>query len=331
MRTLSKKLAPIAVRAALAAATALAALPARAEGDPAAEAAAVALFNDAQKLVAAGDYASACPKFLEVKKTLPTAGLSLNLGDCLEHEGKLASAWAEFEAAGRKAQITHDADREAEAQRRAQAIEGKLSKLTINVGQRERLPGLVVRRDGADIGESQYGTAVPVDPGSHTIEVSAPGFRTWSTTVDVVPIAGAASVAVPHLVPEPHESKGDGQPAGAAPDGARPFWSGQRIGGAAVIGVGVVGLGLGAVFGKVALSKDSPAVGPSPNSSALGFAHASTASFVVGGAAVVGGIILMATTRSAKTGPTSARLEAAPWIAPSTGGDRAARGLLIAR
>ncbi|APR86128.1 Hypothetical protein A7982_11477 [Minicystis rosea] len=216
------------------------AMPARAQGT-ADEAAAVALFNEAKKLVGAGNYAAACPKFVEVRRVMPTPGLFLNLGDCYEHLGKMASAWGAFKEAERIAGAARDADRLGEAGRRAKVIEGQLSRLTITVGTAERLPGLQIKRDDGVIGEGQWGSAVPVDAGEHVIEVSASGHRSWLTTITVPPNGAAISVAVPRLVPDPVLV--------APPEEPGSWWTGQRIAGASVGGVGVVGLVMGAIFG----------------------------------------------------------------------------------
>src|SRR6516165_8666630 len=60
------------------------------------EAEARVLFFEARKLVAAGQYSSACPKFEESYRLDPGIGTNFNLADCYEHTGRIASAWARF-------------------------------------------------------------------------------------------------------------------------------------------------------------------------------------------------------------------------------------------
>jgi hypothetical protein len=58
-----------------------------------------AAFKEAQRLHAAGDDASACPKYAESKRLAPEVGVTLHLADCYAKTGKSASAWNEFQEA----------------------------------------------------------------------------------------------------------------------------------------------------------------------------------------------------------------------------------------
>src|SRR5258708_26309942 len=65
------------------------------------KATAEALFADGRRLVGAGEYAAACPKFAARQKLDPGVGTSLNLADSYERMGRWASAWAELLIAAR--------------------------------------------------------------------------------------------------------------------------------------------------------------------------------------------------------------------------------------
>src|SRR5436309_1887312 len=54
------------------------------------------LFEEGKKLAAAGNYTDACPKFLASYNLEHRTGTALNLADCYEKSGQLASAWARF-------------------------------------------------------------------------------------------------------------------------------------------------------------------------------------------------------------------------------------------
>src|SRR3954451_18080512 len=131
------------------------------------------LFNDARALADKGDFAAACPKFEESQRVDPGMGTLYRLGDCYEHIGRTASAWAAFRDVASQAQTTGQTAREADARQRAALMEKVLSRMTIEVPSAP--PGVVVERDGVRVGDAQWGLAMPVDPGPHTIIVRAPG------------------------------------------------------------------------------------------------------------------------------------------------------------
>lgn len=149
------------------------------ERDPAA---AEALFNSAYEDKDRGDFASACPKFRESNRLDPAVGTVLNIADCSEKLGLLAEAWQRYREAADK--LDGDDPRRDLAVERATALEPRLPKLTITTAP---LPeGARIERDGVAIGTASLGVATPVDPGSHTVVVRAPGFRDRSYTVSLI-------------------------------------------------------------------------------------------------------------------------------------------------
>jgi hypothetical protein len=213
------------------------------------EAASRALFAEGRRLAATGDYVHACPKFEDSYRLAPGIGNSFNLADCLEHLGRTASAWARFLDVAAATKAAGQTDREEVARARASALEPQLARLTIVV--RQPVDGLVVKRDAAVVGEAAWGVPVPVDPGPHTIEATAPHKNRWSSAMNVLPTAGSVSVEVPALAAAP-----DLAPAPAVPavptvtvlGGERPprrFSSATLALGA----IGVVALTAGTAFG----------------------------------------------------------------------------------
>lgn len=228
------------------------------------------LFRDARKLMETGRYADACPKLEESQRLDPGVGTQFNLADCWEHTGRTASAWAMFLDVAAATRAVGQSDREALARERAEKLEKKLSRLALRVEETD--PGLEIRRDGAILGRPSWGTEVPVDPGTRTIEASAPGKRSWSTRIAVPASATVTTVTIPKLEAapaseptEPASSTADspsGAPgaSGEAHDGAgRSSGNGQRVVALGLGGVGVVGLAVGTFFLLRYESKNSDA------------------------------------------------------------------------
>ena len=270
--------------------------PSFAEG-AADEALASTLFKEGRALMEAGDYARACPKFVEAQRLHAATGTALNVGDCFEKTGKLATAWGAFKAAEVLARKNGDAARQAEAARRAELLSPRLPKLAIVVPPAARVPGFELKRDGAVVGEGQWGSSLPVDVGAHTIEASAPGRKAWSTVVRVETDGSTASVEVPVLDVE------------AVMAAQRPFWSAQRVAGLVVGSVGLAGFGLAGGSAAHAASRNSESkqncsptdpnfcseVGLSLRSDAKTAASVSTAATIIGAVALAGGAVIFLT------------------------------------
>jgi hypothetical protein len=171
-----------------------------------------ALFRDGRNLIKAGKLAAGCDRLAASERLESSIGTLLNLGDCREKLGKLASAWAAFRKAEAMAKRSGGDDRrQAEAARRAVALEPRLSNLVIDVGH--VVDGLVVRRDGEVVDDATWNTALPVDPGSYTIVAEAPGHAPWRTSLVIgagdrrrvvsVPLLEPVATAAPPPGPEP--------------------------------------------------------------------------------------------------------------------------------
>ncbi len=250
--------------------------PARAQ-DASNAARAEALFQEARQLMSQDKYTEACPKLAASQKLDPGPGTLMNLAGCYEKNGQTASAWATWIEAQSASERAGHADWAATCRDRAAAILPKVSRLSVVVPPSSEVPGLVVERDGVRVERAEWGSAVPVDPGTHPVTASAPGRQPWSAMVQIAPNGAAQTVSVPVLevsptaapIAAPMATPTAAPPAGpssrpqgheyAAPAPASS-WTTGRVAGAAMAGVGVVGLAVGGFYGLKAKSTHDDAL-----------------------------------------------------------------------
>ena len=253
--------------------------PAFAQQDASGRALAVELFDQAEELFKQDQLALACPKYAESYRLDPQLGVLIYLGECYEKNGQLASAWATFREAEEVARVRGDA-RVRRARERIDALQPRLSRLTVKVPDTSRLRGLSILRDGAPLVDAAWGVATPIDPGTHVIEVTAPGHRSWRNELSVPAEKSALVVDVPLLEEEPPPAPvapvvatppvaiPAPAPATPAPPPAAParaatapvdplLGSSRRLTALAVGGLGVVGFGVGGFLGVSAQSSFS--------------------------------------------------------------------------
>lgn len=281
----------------------------------------VPFFEEGKKLAEQGKWAEACPRFAEAHRLKPDAvGITLNLADCYKRTGKSASAWSLFkEGAFRAKKEDKDAARADYADKEAAALEPNLSRLQVDV---EDTPGLTIHIDDQDLGKGAFGTPVPIDPGDHKIEATAPGYSVWSTSVRIgldkdkqqIKIPGLQKVAAPLA-------------SGSAAAGPSPA---LRPAAFAVGGLGVAGLVLGGVMGGLTLGDKSyladncdaktsactSQVAKDKLASARTKALVSTIGFSVGGAALATGVVLFVLSMRS---PAAAKDEQKPALIPAVG------------
>lgn len=284
-----------------------------------ATAGAVMAYDQAEALMAQGRIAEACPRYAESQRLDPQLGTLLHLAECLERNGQTASAWAKFREAAELAEKKGD-PRQAVAKERADALAPRLSRLTIHVAQ---TPNLQIERDAVPIGQTQWGTAVPTDPGLHRITASAPGYQLWSGLVEVRADASTAVINVPQLqaqgavavaavppAPPPPVQPAQAQPPPAAPkeEEAEPVgrWPAVLVG-----VVGLAGIGFGTAFGLRSMSlKDQSGEhcvnnlcdpeGVTLKDDAISAGNVSTVGFVIGGIGLAAATVLWFTLPTSK-------------------------------
>jgi hypothetical protein len=206
-------------------------------------AAAEALFRSAKEAAKSGDWAAACTRFAESQRLDPAPGTLLNLADCEERVGRLASAWQHYVEA--RDALPSDDPRRAFAAERVQRLEPQVPKLTVRVAG--KLPdGARLLRNDIEFGAGALGLPLPVDPGAHVVKVvTADG-----TSQNDVKLAAGESREL--VLPLP-----TGGPAAVAErvePTAKPA-NGRRTLGLALGGVGVVGIAVGTVTGIMTIDR----------------------------------------------------------------------------
>lgn len=222
------------------------------------------LFAEGKALMSAGRFAEACAKYEASYEADAALGSLLNLADCLERDGRLASAYGRWGDAITFATRKND-NRASYAKDRREELKPKLSFVTLQIVG--TLPDeLVIYKGEAKFTSAGVsGTALPTDPGTTVIQVVRGTDVLWETKIELQE-AQQQTVTVPldEIVkqnPGPMKQR-DGSAVGprrtpGAGDAEVPqgFWSTQRIAGFIVGGVGVAGAAIGFALGGVALSK----------------------------------------------------------------------------
>jgi len=303
-------------------------------------AAAEVLFQAGKQLMGQQKYAEACPKFEASYKLDHTLGTLLNLADCHEKLGKIATAWAEWGEAAEKA--TREGDNRADfAAKHRNALADKLPKLQVNV--RNPRPHLDIFRDDIHLEAAMFDTPLPVDPGAHSIVIKRGDQVLKELKVDVAEGSTAAvqvdAEAIEKAAPPAPSAGPTGNAAGATTsraDAGKPPSHGSPQ---KTIGFIVSGVGVATVLGAAALEIVAVAKKPGEDQCVQKFCTADGKTAAdgaktfadVGQWVGIGGIVVLAvgvtmllTAPSAPKQPGAAvarrRAFVAPWAAPTGGG-----------
>jgi len=316
-----------------------------------------ALFKKGLEAMKHNQYKEACDAFEGSDEADASPGTEINLALCNEKQGKIASAWGWYRTAAGLADQRNQKDRADLARAEATKLEPKLHKLTISV--KGSTDGLTVTRNGAAVPNAILGTDAPIDPGDYAIEVSAKGKKPWKQTVHIAAGPGIDRLDVPPLEDAPVTATPGPGPATPAGGDYRPPAQGgndgstQRTVGLIVGGVGILALiGAGGleIFNLAVTNadykktksdsdqclKDHP-VGSPTASACDGYPgslqskddarHSNqTAAIVIaasGGALVITGIVLLATSPSSRSSGTLTK----PLVYPLFGNGTTGLGL----
>ncbi len=160
------------------------------------------LFRQGRQAMEAKHFAEACQAFEGSQRIEPMVATLVNLADCREKNGQLATAWGLFLEVGRL--VRDDAKQVAlrdVSAKRANALEQRLSRLTINVPEASRVEGLRILRNGTEVDPATWNRSLPIDGGSYEITASAPGVQPWAAKVTIGVEGDSKSVDVPRFEP----------------------------------------------------------------------------------------------------------------------------------
>jgi hypothetical protein len=275
----------------------------------------------------AGRFTDGLEKFKRVAAVKETAAVRFNIARCEEALGRTGGALADFELAAREGRDDPKAQDVARlAGERANALRPQVPRLTV-VGPSPIPDGLTVSVDGGKLASATLGVGLPLDPGSHVVEATAPGRGAFHTQLTLA--AGEArsvALVLPAAEIVPAAKATSESPAAArerpASTSSQPAWGWVSIagGGALAAGAGVFLVLHNNAVGEITGACQATSAGvvcPSSQQSqiessrsnaqtdqavAIGLAAAS-------GAAIVLGVVLLATaptTVSVTTGAAGA-------------------------
>ncbi|MBI5535700.1 MAG: hypothetical protein HY898_23415 [Deltaproteobacteria bacterium] len=282
-------------------------------------AASQALFNAGLADMETHRYDRACPALAESYHLEARAGTLFTLAECEVAWGKIASAAAHYDdylqqvARMPTAQRSSHAEREAIATKQQAAIAAEIPLLTLTLAARAPR-GLIVRRDGAELGAPSLGVPIPVDPGEHLIVVEVPGARPRETRVQVARgERKRIELTWNPPIPAPAPVVRTETPIVVRPVSRSPWIYVSA-------GVGAAGVAAGTITGLMSASRKRTvddnciagtcnAEGKSAADSGRSFATASTVCFSVGLAGFAAATVLLLVAPTTQNQPATARVK----------------------
>jgi hypothetical protein len=246
-------------------------------------------FKDAEKKFDGGQIAAACALWSDGLRLAPKLGTLLNIALCHEQQGKVATAWTEFHRGAAWAAQIGQRERQEFAHQHAIVLEKSLPRILLQLPRAREIGTLEL--DGEPLPEPDWYLPIYLDPGDHTIAVSAPGKTRRTVGISVLPGPSAQAVTIAPLDDEP------------LPPPPKPLPKDYRLwkaaGGIALVGAGTIATGVGAYFAEDAASKHDDEAAP------LILLGAGL------GAIMAGGLVLFFTAKDAPPSATPAQKQSA--------------------
>ncbi len=291
---------------------------------------AVLLFDQGQKEMKAGHYDKACNSFERSLAAYQDSGTKANLAMCYEKLGRLASSWLLWREL---ADLAPTPALRKNAAARATKLEPKIAHYEIKIASATK--GMAVTINGKDV--ELAGVPVPIDAGPVIVRAYASGYQDWSSKLAAVD-GETLTIEIPALEPVPAACCEDhDKPPPPPPPPPPPRRSKRKLFGMIALGAGAGAVIAGSVFGLIAHGHYADAEDTCGGSidacdpgqlagaqqqvdDARSAGNLSTGLFVVGAAAVAGGIVLYVTA------PRTERAIALRPVASASGGGLALSG-----
>jgi hypothetical protein len=278
-----------------------------AQGDPGR---ADALYREAVELFKAGNVKGACMKLDESFGLEPKTQTLFSLAKCRQREGRVATAWLQFNELVKRGEKEGDATKLAEYKAKVAELDRLVPRATLKLENHPEVTD--VRLDGKSIPRAEWAAPVPIDPGEHVFQFSGTGKQDLEKRINVRE-SETITVEIDPLI---DASAGQGAAAGggdvSTKDGSSPTL-GYILG-----GVGIAAIGVGTITGIVAINHKStaddrfdrrdPAFKDSDDAAST-MALVSTISWVVGLVGVGAGTYLILTHDSKKSASTTNRFQ----------------------
>lgn len=257
-------------------------------------------FGQALALQTAGDWAGALTLLKEVATVKATPQVRFNIALCEEKLGRLVAALGDYELAAADARAERADQVAEEVEARREALSQRIPKLTVKRGSGAEAASIAL--DGVALGDQVIGTPMPTDPGPHTVEAKAPGFKPFRKSLRVAEQQSETIEVVLEAEPTPEPVPGTPQQAAGR----------SRVPGYVIGGVGIASLAASGVFyalraGKISTLDDActdrvcpPDMQGDIDQGKL-YTTLANVTLAVGVAAVAGGAVLILTS-----GPSSA-------------------------
>jgi tetratricopeptide (TPR) repeat protein len=255
-------------------------------------------FSQAIALQTAGDWAGALALLKQVAAVKSTPHVRFNIALCEERLGRLVAALGDYELAAADARAEKADQVAEEVEARREALSQRIPKLTVKRGAGAEAASISV--DGVALGDQVIGIPMPTDPGPHTIEATAPGFKPFRKSVRVA--ERQSEVIEIELEAEPVPQRPD-VPPNQRSSGRSPIY-GYVVGGIGIASLGASGVFFGLRADKISdLEEVCPGNICPPGSNddierGKLYTTIGNITLAVGVAAVAGGVVLVLTSGS---------------------------------